>query len=305
MRCAGIASALFAAVASAAVADCGTETSYVTGLLQQTGYSVVEVGEESESNGRCRVVGLVLREDVIQLDIEEIVWALSGREALESGDGLVTLDVELDNLRFAPQTADPWVNFMMREQTRRNLIDGRLSASWDFGSGVFSVSELVIDLPGKNRFSLTSRIEGMSPDLLTGAMGALAGVSLAGFELDIENHGFLDGAVLGFLVGQFSGTPGSPEAVVDATKQEALAWVEELPDAAFPAASKVALGALIDDAPVPWGKLSVSVVSDAPIALSRLPGMGFAAGLSEPPTLEDALAGAFVDIRFDASEGVE
>jgi len=301
----GVAGTVFAAFASTAVADCSSETDFVTGLLQQTGYSVVEAGDPFEADGRCRLAGLVLRENVIQLDIEAIAWALTGLEALESGDGEVALEVDLENLRFAPQTSDPWVNYMMHQQNRRNLIDGRLRASWDFGSGVFSVSELVIDLPGKNSFSYSSRTEGMSADLLTGAMGALAGVSLGEFELEIENHGFLDGAILGFLLGQFSGSPGSPETVVEATKQEALAWVSELPDAAFPAASKAALEALIDAGPAPWGTVSVSVVPESPIALAHLPGMGIATGLTEPMELQDALAGAVVDIRFDASEALE
>ncbi|MGI9394624.1 MAG: hypothetical protein ACR2OY_08250 [Boseongicola sp.] len=300
-----VAGTVFAALASAAAADCSSETDFVTGRFQQTGYSVVEAGEPFESDGRCRLAGLVLRENVIQLDIEEIAWALTGLEALESGDGEVVLDVDLENLRFAPQTSDPWFSYMMQQQNRRNLIDGRLNASWNLGDGVFSVSELMIDLPGKNSFSLTSRTEGMSPDLLTGAMGVLAGVSLGEFDLMIENHGFLDGAILGYVVGQFSGTPGPPEAVVEGTKKELLAIVAGLPEAAFPAASKGALVTLIDAGPVPWGKLKVSVVTDAPISLARLPGMGIVTGSAEPMSLEDALAGAHVDIRFDASESIE
>ncbi|MGI9389806.1 MAG: hypothetical protein ACR2O1_07095 [Boseongicola sp.] len=294
-----------AAITSAANADCGSETDFVTGLLRQTGYSVVDEGEKSESNGQCRVAGLVLREDNIQLEIEEIKWAVSGIDALETGEGTVALEVDLDNLRMVPQMEDPWFDYMMREQNRRSLIDGRLSASWDFGSGVFSLRELVIDLPGKNRVSLSSRTEGMSPDLLTGAMGSLGDVALAAFDLEIENHGFLDGAVLGYLVGNYSGSAGTPEAVVDGAKKQARAWVADLPDAAFPPSSKAALNAMIDDAPVPWGVLNVSIESDAPINLAMLPGMGIVSGLAEPATLEEALSGAYIDVRFELSEGVE
>ena len=190
---------------------------------------------------------------------------------------------------------------MLREQNRRNTIDGTLSVSWDMDAGRFELETLTLDLPGDNAVSLAMRAEGLPPQILTGGAASGAAAAIEGLELIITNTGFADGLILSALGSAMSGLPGTPDRQMDATRRDAQVVVEDLPDTLLDAQSKAAVGTLIEDAPVPWGTLAITLAADPALPLLRFPALALSSHPFDPAALGFAFDGAKIDIRFDTA----
>ncbi len=279
--------AMLALLPGLAVAACSEERTLLISMFERNGWEIAAQGSSGEIAGNCRLRGLQLVEDAVRLDVAMLEWDLDGLERLQSGKGEVSLTAKLDNLRITPEVEDPWIAYMMTEQNRRSLIDAELEVTWALDDGRVELKSLEVDLPGENSFSLEARVNGLTPAAIAGQIGDLGRIEISSVSATLENNGFADGLILGMIIGQMSGVPGSPQTVMDGTKAEALSAVADLPDDIFSDGSKDALAALIADAPVPWGVLQLSLTGERPLPLSRF----LALGLS--PTSPDALSRAF------------
>lgn len=285
--------------------DCAVERDTLLGALARNGFAVEAEGTFSESFGKCRIRDMVVAEPALTLDIGMLEWDLEGLAALKAGAGMASLNATLDNLRMIPGADDPWIGYMLREQNRRNTIDGTLSVSWDMDAGRFELETLTLDLPGDNAVSLALRTDGLSPQILSGGVANAATAAVEGMELVITNTGFADGLILSALGSAMSGLPGTPERQMEATRRDARTVVEDLPDTLLNAGSKAALGALIDDAPVPWGTLAITLAADPALPLLRFPALALSSNPFDPSALGFAFDGAQIDIRFDPAPGPE
>ena len=260
------------------------------------------MGRAGDGFERCSLSRLVLVEDTMRVEVARLDWALDGVEALDSGRGSVELSVTVDGARITAQTADPWVDYMLRQQNLRNRIDAALGLQWDLDTGALRVTEANVSFPGDNSLSLSSAVEGLGPEVLQGRSDALLGLSIRSLALSVENTGFLDGLILGALIGRFSTVAGAPETVVSATQTEAKEIVEEWPDDVLDAESKAALSDLIDAAPVPWGQASLVLVAEEGLPLSRF----LSPLVLRDPLSREAMATAFdgveVQFRFEPAD---
>ncbi len=217
-------------------------------VLERNDWRVESMGRAGDGFERCSLSRLVLVEDTMRVEVARLDWALDGMEALESGRGMVDLSVTVDDARITAQTADPWVDYMLQQQNRRNRIDAALELQWDLDAGALRVRQANVSFPGENSLNLSSAVEGLGPEVLQGRSDALLGLSVRSLALSVENTGFLDGLILGALIGRFSTVAGAPETVVSATQAEAKEIVEAWPEDVVDAASKGALSDLIDAA---------------------------------------------------------
>jgi len=289
-----LAACAFAMAPTLAAADCTSERAFLLSALQSSGYTVQDSGTFVEDQGACRQSDLVLSQRVLTITITSLDWRLEGFEALTTGSGLISLRADLDGLRITPRTEDAWVSYMLAEQNRRNDIDGTLAVSWSLPDGRVDLATLEIDLPGENRMAYTVRATGVSPQLLTGDLAALQTLALEHLALEIENHGFADGLILGSVIGIFSALPGSPNSVIDGTKRDLRAVVSNLPDDVFNADTKTSLIALINDGPAPWGKVFAQVATQSPIAIAPFLDLN----ALTPDTISAAFQGGSVEVTF-------
>ncbi|MEM9852725.1 MAG: hypothetical protein AAF761_12110 [Pseudomonadota bacterium] len=285
--------------------DCEVERDALLDALARNGFAVEAEGTFSETFGRCRIRDMVVAEPALTLDIGMLEWDLEGLAALDAGAGSASLNATLDNLRMIPGAEDPWIGYMLREQNRRNTIDGTLSVSWDMDTGRFELEALTLDLPGDNALSLAIRAGGLPPQILAGGVANAAAAAVEGMELVVTNTGFADGLILSALGGAMSGLPGTPERQMAATRRDARTVVEDLPDTLLDAGSKAALGALIDDAPVPWGTLAITLAADPALPFLRFPALALSSNPFDPAALGFAFDGAKIDIRFDPAPDPE
>ena len=265
-------------------------------VLERNDWRVESMGRAGDGFERCSLSRLVLVEDTMRVEVARLDWALDGMEALESGRGMVDLSVTVDDARITAQTADPWVDYMLQQQNRRNRIDAALELQWDLDAGALRVRQANVSFPGENSLNLSSAVEGLGPEVLQGRSDALLGLSVRSLALSVENTGFLDGLILGALIGRFSTVAGAPETVVSATQAEAKEIVEAWPEDVVDAASKAALSDLIDAAPVPWGQASLTLDAEEPMPLSRF----LSPLVLRDPLSPEALAAAFdgMEVRF-------
>ncbi len=131
-------------------------------------------------------------------------------------------------------------------------------------------------------------------------MASLALITLHELSLEVTNTGFADGLILGMAVGRFSGVPGAPETVVEATKEEVSSVVRALPKSFVDEASVTALLALIADAPVPWGTLKMELKAPGGIGSDNLFGLAMSHDPTAPEAIEQAFQGTKVKVTFDA-----
>ena len=297
-------SALALAVApAAATADCAADLALIETTLTARGYTIGDNGQLDVTDDTCIWTGGSLAEQTLQIDFAGVAWTLDGKEALASGDGRVELGVEIDGLRLTGRSGDPWVDYVLREQNRRNLVDVTLRAFWDVSTGEAAISILDIDLPGANGVLFTGALSGVPLSLMAGDPAAFAAVRLEEMTLRVENRGFLDGLLVGGLMGRASDVAGNPEQVVEATKTAAKEIVSGWPEPIFPESSRDALMRLIGAGPLPWGVLSMVVESDGTFDPARfIDGQGLSAAPMSREAVAEALNGLQFDIQFTSAD---
>ena len=283
------------AAPSASWADCARDLELFSSTVSGSGYRVVEPGSLTENNERCQLSGLVLQEDTLLIEAGQINWSLTGLDELLAGaPEIVDFSVNVEGARIVPQSSDPWMNYYLDLQNRHNFIDIVAVASWSASSGDFEIKEFSVDLPGANGFSLRSFVTGMTPESVTLSPAGLGQLTLEGVSVTLENEVFLDGLALGAFLGAFSGLPGEPRSIVDATLSDLRTTVESWPGDIFPPDSKAALSALIAAGPIPWGRREIEL-SQGVIPLDRF----LALALVAEPYSADAVSAAWQGATFD------
>lgn len=287
-------------------ADCQAELSLARAGLGASELRIVEPGVVSESGGRCRLSGLILKQgQSLSLEVGSMNWVADGFETLLIGapDGL-SLDLRIANARVVPQTTDPWLSYYLDLQNRRNFINIEALMNWSPEVGVLEVERFVVDLPGGNGFEISSRVTGATADMLPGRLTGFDALALEAVSLTVNNEGYLDTLALGWMLGQFSSLPGDPKTVVAAKLGEIQGIVADWPEDVFPPESKASLIKLISAGPFPWGRFEL-VMAEGKITLDRLVNLSMSPNPYGAKAMADAWAGAVFEIHFEPSEGVE
>lgn len=291
--------------ASAFAENCAAERGMLFDGFERNRWVVEDEGFFTDAFGTCKISRMALRADGLKVDVGTLEWTFTGLNAIETKSGVVDLKVKLRDLRMVPTNDDPWIGYMLDQQNRHNLIDGDFSATLNLGTGTLELERLDVDLPGDNAVSLTFTAGGIAPEVLSGNVANLMALSVNRLEVIVTNTGFADGLILGALMGAMSDLPGTPEGQIEATRRDARAIVDGLPDDILINDSKAALGRLIDDAPVPWGTVSVSLTADPALPLVRFPALALASNPFDPGALGFAFSGSEVSVTYTPAAGIE
>ena len=180
------------------------------------------------------------------------------------------LGLRLSGLRMVVQSDNPQMDYLLAAQSRTNLIDVALALRWDAPARVLTVERLEIDFPGANRVALTARVAGV--DLSSKGAMQMSATSFAVTEADlrVQTHGLFEWYVLLAFGAMVLPLEGDMEAATEGLRAQAVAAVAELPETSFPAASKFALVAFVNELPNPSGTLTLSLRSVAGVGPARL-----------------------------------
>ncbi len=303
MMRAATAFAVLALAAPAAAQDCAGEHDKLLALVENSDLEITDSGQRVPSDRGCRLQGLRFSDGrYLQFEVGQIDWRAEGLEALDTGEpAVLSLDIEVTEVRLFPQPPDPWVAWMLDIQNRGNLIDGRLLARWDVAAGLMQIDEFSVDFPGANSVSLATTVTGIDFGLMAGAAG-FDTLRLMRFDLEVENEGYIDSLYLALLMERMRGLGDDPAAVAAKLQQKARGFVRILPDVVFPAASRDALLRLIDAGPAPWGRLTVSVATGEGLPLDRFVDSGLAADPYAPDVLAVTMAGGTVEVTYEGQD---
>ncbi len=279
-------------MAGPASAGCSEELRFA---LDRLGIAAAKVeGEVAEAGGRCEFRNVRLQQDRLLSTVDRVVWIASGLgdepPFVGPESGSLSLDLEIAGYRFQPLIGDAWWDYLYGLQARRQNVDARLSVEWDLPEGRLTVAEISLDFPGENLVAASWTVDGLGLPALSGQQSELSAIRLVELMANISNSGYLDSLVFAPL-GALLNDGSDPAERMAELKQMATGFVAILPTSFLPEDSQRALLALIQDAPFPWGDLSLDLNGD--IAASDLLELGLA---GDPLA---AFARAFRNARLD------
>ena len=219
-------------------------------------------------------------------------------------DGLppTALVLRAEGMRRVPKMSDPVMRYLIEERFALHGVDAALSLHWREETGELVLDRLFLDFPGENAIEVSALADGISLISLESLLQSEATFGLRKVSATIALHGLFEDYVLLPVGSLLLERAENPAAKVAMLKAEALAAIDAFPDAIFPAATRDALKALIQDMPHPQGKLHVEMTAE--------PSLGPERGLSSATLLKtDAmthlwplLEGVRFDIRYNRAE---
>ncbi len=169
-----------------------------------------------------------------------------------------------------------------------------LSYTWDATSRAMNISDLSVSFEGGQGIAVSGTVNGL--DLSSPQMMQISAMSAALTDLDVQVKGTDMLALLAGIEDIAEGKPAS--APIDEEIQEANAFVDQLPQATFDAASRQALKDLVAALPEPEQGLRLILQSEVGLSAIRLMPV-LMAGDAEPAQIMDILFdGATVDVTY-------
>ncbi len=202
------------------------------------------------------------------------------------------IDVELTDLRIAPQVGDTSIDDRLRALFRLQTIDLRLSATHDAKAETLLLSDVVLELSGGTELSLVAKIDGadLSP-------ASLAGGALTELNLVWRNDGRLLRPVMEAAGERLvDGAVGS--AAVDAARLFLGQAADNLPETLFLDESRDELDQLIATLPQGRGQLVLAFEAEAGIGATELAISALSGDPLGPQALSRLFAGATIEVEW-------
>lgn len=232
--------------------------------------------------------------DRLRLRGAAVGWFLLG----ETGPSpVVDLDAQVEGLRLVPQMGDPQMDYLYLVQSNAWPIRAELSIGWEPERKLVTLSKLAVDFPGENALAVTARVANVDLASASAIQMSASGFAVMDATLDVTSKGLFESYLLMSLGPVLLPREGDMAAAVEGLQAQAVAGIAELPEAAFPADTKAALTALVQELPNPSGRLTASFRAPAGFGPARL--AAFAA-FGVPTTLAEA-APLFQGITLEAS----
>jgi hypothetical protein len=225
------------------------------------------------TDGWCRLIDVeITPEGQYQpgYRIGALSWKADGLQAfLDAGTPPRSLDLQIKDARIAIQTGDPVTDYLFRAQNNRNGIDGALAIAWSAADKRLTLTRLEIDFPGANAIRATVVADRVDLTSRASAQTSLGAMRLTDLTLDVTTNGLFESYVL-MPVGMtlLSGV-ADPEVELTAAVTAGKAMIATLPEATFPAATRTALVAVLDEMPNPAGTLNLTVQAADGVGAAR------------------------------------
>ncbi|MFM7446633.1 MAG: hypothetical protein ACKO2N_22540, partial [Tabrizicola sp.] len=169
------------------------------------------------------------------------------------------LDVVAEGLRLVVQTGDAQMDWLFAAQSRPNAIDAELSLAWDPAARVLRLEGLSIDFPGENLVQASGTVTGVDLSSAGAMQMSLTSFALTAFDARVTMHGLFEWYVLMTLGPSVLPPEGDVDAAFAGLQGDLKAFIGNLPGASFPAESKAAMVAFVDELPNPAGDLVVGL----------------------------------------------
>ena len=243
--------------------------------------STVEITANDE--GWCLIENRTVMLDGVQgYTLASLRWRASGVNRLID-DGLPPSSFEVigEGLSISPNTGDPVLDYLMGLQSAAEQTGFGLSVRWDGVQNAVFVDEAYFDFNPDNRIEFTARIDDVDLTDIATIQSSVGSMGLRDFSMKADFAGWFESFValpLGTQLLEREGT--DPAAQVTQLQEQSLTFLEEVPVAILPQASRDNLAAFIQSLPTPRGELRLQLSASPTLSAARM--APFALMPSEP-----------------------
>lgn len=280
---------LLAFLASPVAAD---ECAAVSGRLAEIGQEYV-LGPQAlaEKDGWCQLDGAALMAKAVgqpNLSVETLRVRGSGLAGAPTpAEGFLEIEVEITGLRVTPKISDRTIDARLKAFLRVQVADLSFVARWNPETGDVQVRQLVLALTGGTRLTGGADLAGVDVATLRGTKLTLLTARLMQMDMELV----VQGQALRPLI-EASGQ----------AREKALVLVPDLPDAAFDADSKAALGAWLTALPQA-GVLRLALRSPDGIGALQVALAGRRGEPLGPEAIAQVFQGATVQVDWQPGAG--
>lgn len=172
------------------------------------------------------------------------------------------LEIAVEGLRLVVQTGNPQMDWLFAAQSRPNAIDAEAALAWDPAEKVLRLEGLSVDFPGENLVQASATVAGVDLSSDAAIEMSLTSFALTEADLRITTHGLFEWYVLMTMGPTVLPSEGDMDAAFAGLQSDLKAFVADLPAASFPAESKAAMVAFVDEFPNPAGDLTLSLQAE-------------------------------------------
>ncbi len=273
-------------------------------MFQLTGLPAAQVQIDVDDAGWCVIEeGVFSVEQRSRVRLDSLKWRASAIDRLID-DGLPprTLEIYGEGLGVLPQTGNRVNDYLFSLQNRGSELDFGLSVRWDSLQNSVFVDEGFIRFDADNRVDVIGRIDGIDLSDRASLQTSFGTMGLRNVTLKSTFDGWFED-YLAFPIGAsvLDSADGAPENQVEALQEQAVAFLENVPETVLPAVAREALSKFIVSLPTPRGALQIQLNADPVIGAARLMPLGFAATAQDRAALiPDLMDGVRVLVTWTA-----
>ncbi|HCP81604.1 MAG TPA: hypothetical protein DIT67_08415 [Octadecabacter sp.] len=262
----------------------------------QQGWSAVASGIAPEGpdaqisvtdDGWCLIDNLTLQMDHnSSFKVETLRWRASDMaRVVEQGLPPRSLEIVGVGFSFPAQTGDPVLDYLLELQSSVAESGFGLSVRWDGVQNAVFVDELYVDFFAGNRIEATARVDDVDLTDQTTMQISVGSMGLRDLVVTTQLAGWFETFVAMPLGPALLNSEGAaPEVQVRILQEQAVEFVNNIPDSIVPPTSREALGAFIQDLPEPRGTARLQLSANPPLGAARMTPFAL---LGRQPTMDE------------------
>ena len=207
-----------------------------------------------------------------KFQLESLRWRASDIERfLEDDLPPRSFEVVGEGFSIVPFTGDPVFDYLFELQSYQQNSGFGLSLRWDGVQNEVFVDEAYFDFYPENRIEATARIDGVDLSDQSAMHLSIGKMGLRELNVASQFDGWFEIYVAMALGGELLDRDGdAPEVQVEALKEQAVEFVQELPDGVVPPVSRDALAGFINSLPQPRGTARLQLDADPSLGALRM-----------------------------------
>ena len=255
-------------------------------LAALVGTETPQVEVTSDAEGWCVVADARLNLDQYsQWSLDKLRWR-AGDIARFLDEGLPPRSLEIigEGLGVLAETGDPVFDYLFEIQASQSKSEFGLNIRWDGLQNAVVVEEAYITFNADNRISASARIDGVNLTDAASMQTSLGSFGLRDLSAQAEFDGWFE-AYLAMPLGQLVLQNGdvAPQTQVEALQDQAVTFIQALPNESVPENTRAALSAFVEALPNPRGSARLQLSATPPIGMARFAPLGLTA---QAPTLD-------------------
>lgn len=243
----------------------------------------------TNDEGWCLVENQTLTIDAYQAySLASLRWRASGVSRLiEDGLPPSSLEVFGEGLSISPRTGDHVMDYLMGLQGAAAETGFGLSVRWDGVQNAILLDDAYFDFFPDNRIEFTARIDDVDLTDMATIQSSFGSMGLRDLSMKADFAGWFESFValpLGTQV--LDGDGPDPALQVTELKEQTVAFLQAVPVAVLPQASRDNLAAFIQSLPSPRGTLRLQLSASPTLSAARMAPFAL---MSSEPSLEQVV----------------